>query len=129
VAYLKRRSSTDSLCLILDKSEKVLSKILSPATENQGIAEGHDLINAVFRDTMIKRSIHAAGLIASILGLAALIVMLVSGGVLGLVLLIAASAVWLGLAGYNFAAPLFKKGERVKYGAVQPTHQQLGIGR
>jgi len=113
VKHLKRRTSTRSLILISNESEKILKLLDAPSTEAQGIQEAKELIKVVQTDSLAKKMLNVASLIAATIGLIASLLFLVGtfGSVPFLLFGISGAIYLLSMLYYYAAKGLHKKVE------------------
>ncbi len=106
VKYLKRRTSNKSLQLIITHADRYLADLSNPATR----IEATQMLQTVQKETKIKMALFILGVIAALIGFAAMVALtFFSMGTLPFILYGVAGAIYLALAAYSIAVTLSRK--------------------
>ena len=106
VKYVKRRTGHKSLFLITAKTDRLLAQLAN----GDGVQEACAMLSAIQKENRIKTALYTAGVIASLIGLAALAIStFFSLGIVPLILYAAAAAMYLALALYSAAGTFLTK--------------------
>ncbi len=114
VKYMKRRTSTRSLALILNQADSILAQMDDPKTRASGIAKATVLIHQIQKDSRIKKALYILGFVAALVSFVAmLIITFVSSGALPFVLYGVAATIYLLISIYAAVGMIcFKKEQK-----------------
>lgn len=111
VKYMKRRTSTKSLQLILENADDILAKLNSKSVraQREGVVKATQLIDVIQKENRTKMLLYAIGTIASIISFVGLLFMtLTPAAIFPFVLCGIASSIYLALSIYYWAPSAFK---------------------
>lgn len=110
VKYMKRRTSNQSLRLILNQADSLIAKLSDPKTCAQGIKEATMMINTIRQENRIKLLLYILGFIGSILGfVGTLTLACMSAGALPFVLYSISGTLYVLVSLYTVAGLFIKK--------------------
>lgn len=82
IKYMKRRTSSQSLTLILRQADDILAKLNDENLRAEGIAEAKELIKVVRKDNWSKMILYALGALSSILSFVGILSLSLTSGVI-----------------------------------------------
>lgn len=105
IKYMKRRTSTKSLQLILGNADEILAKLNSKSVrvQREGVVKATQLIDVIQKENRTKMLLYAIGTIASIISFIGLVCMPFTAALFPFVLCGIASSIYLALAIYYWA--------------------------
>lgn len=110
VKYMKRRTSTRSLQLVLNHADDILKKLEDPKTLVEGITRATDLINTIQKESRVKQSLYTLGFVAALVSFIAMLMVTFSTlGVVPFMLYGISGTIYLLITIYTVVGMVFKK--------------------
>jgi len=110
VKYMKRRTSSKSLYLILTQADELLAKLSDPKRASEGIKEATILFSTIQQENKTKLALYLLGFIAALVSFSAMLVAtFFTAGALPFVLYGIAGTIYLATTLYSVAGMALKK--------------------
>lgn len=110
VKYMKRRTSSKSLLLVLNHADDIIAKLENPATVIEGITKATSLINSIQKESRTKKTLYILGFVAALVSFVAMLILtFTSAGMLPFVMYGISGTIYLLIAVYTVAGMALKK--------------------
>ncbi len=124
VKYMKRRTSSRSLQLILRDTDKILALLENPETAVEGITKASVLINTIQKESRLKKTLYMLGFVAALVSFAAMMILtFMSAGALPFVLYGISGTIYLLITVYTIAGMVLKKDPEEKEIETHPVQE------